>query len=153
MNTRMKNPAMILPEAMKGVQAIQAAIGKADLPPKTLALVHLRVSQINGCAVCLDLGWRHARNEGETDERLFALSAWREAPYFSDAERAALGLAEAVTRLGDREDPVPDAVWEDAARHYGEKLLAALLLHISLTNVYNRLNVATRQVAGQWKPE
>ena len=120
---------------------------------KTLALSHLRASQINGCSVCCDMGGRHARKAGESDERLFSVAAWRDAPYFSAAERAALALTEAVTRLSDREDPVPDAIWNEAARHYDEPALCALLLSIALTNVFNRLNVATRQVAGEWKPE
>lgn len=89
------------------------------------------------------------KKTGETDERLFAVAAWRDAPYFSDAERAALALTEAVTRLSDRADPVPDEIWNEAARHYDEQALGALLLAIALINVWNRLNVATRQVAGE----
>jgi AhpD family alkylhydroperoxidase len=147
MKARMKNPAMILPEAMAPIQALLAVTQKGGVPPKTLALAHLRASQINGCGVCVDLGWRHAKKEGETEERLFAVGAWRDTPYFNDAERAALALAEAVTRLSDRTDPVPDEVWNEAARHYDEPALAALLLSIAVTNVFNRFNVATRQVA------
>jgi alkylhydroperoxidase family enzyme len=94
--------------------------------------------------------WRMMKKTGETEERLFAVSAWRDAPYFNDAERAALALTEAITRLSDREDPVPDAVWNEAARHYDEPALAALVLSIASINVWNRLNVATRQVAGAW---
>jgi AhpD family alkylhydroperoxidase len=153
MKARMKNPAMIIPEAMQAVQALMAATQKGDVPPKTLALMHLRASQINGCSVCVDMGGRHARKASESDERLFTVAAWRDAPYFDDAERAALALTEAVTRLSDRADPVPDEVWNEAARHYGEKALSALLLSIALTNVFNRLNVATRQIAGEWKPQ
>jgi AhpD family alkylhydroperoxidase len=148
----MKNPAMVIPEAMQAVQALMAVTQKGNVPPKTLALAHLRASQINGCSVCVDMGARHARKAGESDERLFAVAAWRDAPYFSDAERAALALTEAVTRLSDQTDPVPDAVWNEAARHYDETALSALLLSIALTNVFNRINVATRQVAGEWKP-
>jgi AhpD family alkylhydroperoxidase len=118
------------------------------VPGATLGLVHLRASQINGCSFCVDSGSKHAKQAGETDERLFAVAAWREAPYFTDAERAALALAEAVTRLGDREDPVPDEIWKDAVRHYDERGLAALILWIATTNVFNRLNVTTRQPAG-----
>jgi alkylhydroperoxidase family enzyme len=88
------------------------------------------------------------RRPGEADDRLFTLAAWREAPYFTDAERAALALTEAVTRLSDRADPVPDQIWDEAARHYDEKGLAALVLTIATTNLFNRLNVTTRQVAG-----
>jgi AhpD family alkylhydroperoxidase len=152
MQARMKNPAMIVPEAMQGLQALGTAVHKSGLPLRTVELVHLRASQINGCSVCVDGHPRIARRAGETDERLFAVSAWRDSPYFSDAERAALALTEAVTRLSDRTDPVPDDVWTDAARHYEEPALAALVLAIANINVWNRLNVATRQVAGEWKP-
>lgn len=150
MEARMKNPAIILPDAMKAALALKAAADKGGVPPATLELVHLRASQINGCSACVDMGARAARKAGETEERLFATAAWREAPYFTDAERAALALAEAVTRLSDRADPVPDAIWEEAARHYDERALAALVLSIATTNVWNRLNVATRQTAGAW---
>jgi alkylhydroperoxidase family enzyme len=97
---------------------------------------------------------RIARKAGETDERLFGLAAWRDTPYFTDAERAALALTEAVTRLSDRADPVPDEIWNEAARHYAEPALAALILAIAHINVWNRLNAATRQVVGsvQWNP-
>jgi AhpD family alkylhydroperoxidase len=150
MQARMKNPAMILPDAMQAIQALQSATGKGGVPSTTLGLVHLRASQVNGCSVCVDSGARHAKKAGESDERLFAVAAWREAPYFTDAERAALALTEAATRLSDRADPVPDEIWDEAARHFDEPALAALVLSIATTNVFNRLNVATRQVAGAW---
>ena len=150
MEARMKNPAMILPGAMEAIQALQAATEKGGVPPATLALVHLRASQINGCSACVDMGTRYASKAGESDARLFAVAAWRHAPYFTDAERAALALTEAVTRLSDRADPVQDAIWEEAARHYDEPALAALILSIATTNLFNRLNVTTRQVAGAW---
>lgn len=150
MQARMKNPATIIPDAMRAIKRLNAATGQGGVPPATLGLVHLRASQINGCSFCCDSGSRHAKASGETDERLFSVAAWREAPYFTDAERAALALTEAVTRLSDRADPVPDEIWDEAARHYDERGLAALILMIATTNVYNRLNVATRQVAGAW---
>jgi AhpD family alkylhydroperoxidase len=146
----MSNPAMIVTEAMEPLQALWAAAQQGGVPARTLGLVHLRASQINGCSVCVDGGARNAKQAGESDERLFAVAAWRDAPYFSDAERAALALTEAVTRLSDRADPVPDELWEEAARHYDERALAALILAIATVNVWNRLNVPTRQVAGQW---
>jgi AhpD family alkylhydroperoxidase len=154
MQARMKQPAMVVPEAMQALQALGTAVGKAGVPPRTLELVHLRASQINGCSVCVDMHPRLARKAGETDERLFALAAWRDTPYFTDAERAALALTEAVTRISDRADPVPDEVWNEAARHYDEPALAALVIAIANINVWNRLNVATRQVVGtvQWEP-
>ena len=129
---------------------LNAATQQGGVPSATLGLVHLRASQINGCSFCCDSGSCHAKAAGETDERLFAVAAWREAPYFTGAERAALALTEAVTRLSDRADPVPDEIWDEAARHYDERGLAALLLMIATTNVFNRLNVPIRQVAGSW---
>src|SRR5258708_17648082 len=148
MHARMKNPAMIIPDAMLPIQSLHAATEKGGVPSTTLDLVHLRASQVNGCSSCVDSGSRKASKAGETDERLFAVSAWRESPHFTGAERAALALAEAVTRLSDRPDPAPDDIWDEAARHYDERGLAALLLMIATTNVFNRLNVATRQAAG-----
>jgi AhpD family alkylhydroperoxidase len=148
MQARMKNPAFNLPGAMQAIQGLIASAQSAGTPEKTLQLVHLRTSQINGCAPCIDAGVRHARQAGESDERLFAVSAWREAPYFNDAERAALALAEAVTRLNDRADPVPDDVWAQASTHYDERALSGLVLSIAVTNLFNRLNVTTRQIAG-----
>jgi AhpD family alkylhydroperoxidase len=148
---RMKNPAEVIPDAAKPVQDLYAAAFKGGVPPSTLALVHLRISQINGCGQCIDGGAKHAKQAGESDERLFAVSGWRDAPYFTEAERAALELAEAVTRLSDRPDPVPDALWSETSRHYNEAGLAGLLLAIAATNVFNRLNVPTRQVAGAQK--
>jgi AhpD family alkylhydroperoxidase len=147
----MKQPVFVLPDAMKAMQALAAASHVDGLPKRTIDMAHLRASQINGCSVCVEMHAADLRRGGETDERLFAVSAWRDAPYFTDAERAALALTEALTRLADREDPVPDAVWEEAARHYDETALAALVLAIASINVWNRLNVATRQVAGAWK--
>lgn len=87
---------------------------------------------------------------GETAERIGTVAAWRETPYFTDAERAALALTEAATRMADSADPVPDEVWDEAARHYDERGLASLVLKITVTNVFNRLNRVTRQVAGAW---
>ena len=149
MEARMKNPAMVL-GAMEPFQALFKAVHAGGVDPATLDLVHLRASQINGCSACVDSGARSARKAGETEERLATVAAWREAPYFSDAERAALALAEAATRLADRPDPVPDEIWDAAAAHYDEKGLAALVLMIAVTNLFNRLNATTRQVAGAW---
>lgn len=150
MTARISNPAMVLPDAMQPIQALFKAISKGGVPQSTLELVHLRASQVNGCSACVDAGARNARKAGETDERLFTLAAWRETPYFTDAERAALALAEAATRLADRADPVPDEIWGAAAAHYDEQGLAALVLMIAVTNMFNRLNATTRQVAGAW---
>jgi AhpD family alkylhydroperoxidase len=148
MQARMKNPAAIVPGAMQAIQALMAAVQKAGTASEVLQLAHLRASQINGCSACVDGGVKHAKQSGESDERLFAVAAWREAPYFSDAERAALALAEAMTRLADSADPVPDTVWAWAAKHHDERALAGLVLAIAVTNLFNRVNVATRQIAG-----
>ena len=147
MQARMNNPAMVL-GAMEPFQALFKAVYAGGVDPVTLELVHLRVSQINGCSACVDSGAKAARKAGETEERLATVVAWREAPYFSDAERAALALAEAATRLADRPDPVPDEIWEAAASHYDEKGLAAIVLMIATTNFFNRVNVTTRKPAG-----
>lgn len=148
MQARMSNPATLLPDVMQPIQALLKATGQGGVPQKTLELVHLRASQINGCSFCVDAGAGSAKKAGETDERLFAVAAWREAPYFTDAERAALALTECATRLADRADPVPDEIWDEAARHYDEKGLAALILMIGVTNLFNRFNATTKQMAG-----
>jgi AhpD family alkylhydroperoxidase len=148
MQARMNNPAGLLPEAAKAVNILYKESHSAGVPGSTLELVHLRASQINGCSACVDSGARSAKKNGETDERLFAVAVWRETPYFTDAERAALELTEAATRLADRSDPVPDGVWDDAADHYDEKELAGLVLSIAAINAWNRINATTRQIAG-----
>jgi AhpD family alkylhydroperoxidase len=145
----MTHPIFVLPEAMTALQALGTSTQDAGVPALTLELMNLRASQINGCGVCAVQHPTIARKLGETDQRLFAVAAWRDAPFFTDAERAALALTEAVTRMSDRSDPVPDDVWAEAARHYDERALAALVVSIASINVWNRLNVATKQVAGQ----
>ncbi len=148
MQARMKNPASLVPNAMTALLGVAKAVEASPLPKTTSALVHLRVSQINGCAACIDGALaRHA--EHETPRRLAAVAVWREAPFFTEAERAALALAEAITRLADHPDAVSDAIWAEAARHYDERGLAALVLAIGVTNLWNRLNVSTHQVAGE----
>jgi AhpD family alkylhydroperoxidase len=150
MQARIENPALTVPGAMPALQKLGAAIKHADVPDTTLYLIELRASQINGCSVCIDMHSRELKAAGEPDERIFGVAAWREAPYYTDAERAALALAEAGTRLADRPDPVPDDAWEDAARHYDEPQLAALVIAIAGINAWNRVNAITRQVSGEW---
>lgn len=150
MEPRMKSPAMSLHGAFDALQALGKSIEKGGVPRTTLELMNMRASQINGCSVCVDMHWRGLRKLGEKDERIFAVAAWRESPYYSDAERAALALTEAVTRVNDRADPVPDEVWKEAARHYDETQLAALVMSIGLINLWNRLNAATHQIGGEW---
>jgi AhpD family alkylhydroperoxidase len=150
LHPRMKNPVLALPDALEALQNLGAAIHTSGVPAATLFLIEARASQINGCSVCLDMHSRELKLAGETDQRVFMVGAWREAPYFSDAERAALALTEAATRLADRSDPVPDEVWDEAARHFDESQLAGLVLAIAAINAFNRINATTRQVTGDW---
>jgi len=150
MESRMANPAVTVPGALDALQALSKATHQGGVPAETLELVHLRASQINGCSFCVDMHARDAMKAGESTERLFAVGAWREAPYFSDAERAALDLTEALTRLADRPDAVSDELWAEVSRHYDEPALAALILSIASINVWNRVNAAVRQVAGAY---
>jgi AhpD family alkylhydroperoxidase len=146
----MNNPVMIVPGAMEALQKLGTAARRAGVPATTLYLIEVRASQINGCSVCLDMHSRELKAAGEPDERIFMVGAWREAPYFSEAERAALALTEAATRVADRSDPIPDEVWEEVARHYDESQLAGLVVAIAAINAWNRINAATRQVTGEW---
>src|SRR5262245_36814400 len=149
MQARLDGAAATQPDVMKAINLLYKAAHSTSLPPATLELVHLRASQINGCSACVDAGARAAKKAGETDERLFAVAAWRETPYFTDPERAALALAEAATRLADRGDAVPDEVWEAAAKHFDEPELGALVLWIATTNFFNRINATLRTQAPQ----
>jgi AhpD family alkylhydroperoxidase len=149
MQPRINNPAELLPDAVKAVNLLYKSANSAGVAPAVLELVHLRASQINGCGPCVDAGARNAKKNGETDDRIFAVAVWRETPYFTDAERAALALAEYATRLADKSDAVPDEVWDEAARHFDERALAAIVLWIATTNFFNRINVTTRQQAPQ----
>jgi AhpD family alkylhydroperoxidase len=135
---------------MEAIQSLGQSIEKSGVPRATIELMYMRASQINGCSVCVDIHFRTLKKIGEKDERIFAVAAWREAPYYSDAERAALALAEAATRLNDRADPVPDEIWKEVARHYDETALSALVMATGLINLFNRLNAVTRQVGGEW---
>ena len=150
MQARIKNPAMSVPGALEALQKLGASASTAGIPETTLYMVHLRASQINGCSVCVDIHSRELEHAGESSERIHTVAAWRETPYFSDAERAALALTEAATRLADRPDPVPDEVWDEAARHFSEPQLAALVVAIAAINAFNRLNATTRQITGEW---
>ena len=148
MKARMTHPVMVLPEAMTALLALSKAANSGTLPPTMHQLIDLRVSQINGCSVCVDMHARELKNAGESDERIWGVGAWRESPHFSESERAALDLAEHVTRLADQFDAVPDAVWDNAADQFDEKELSSILISIASINVWNRLNAATRQPVG-----
>jgi AhpD family alkylhydroperoxidase len=150
MQARIKNPAMTVPGALGAFQQLAASATSAGIAETTLYLVQLRTSQINGCSGCVDIHSRELEHVGERAERIHLVAAWRDTPYFTDAERAALALAEAATRLADRPDAVSDEVWDEATRHYSEPQLAALVVAIAAINAFNRLNVTTRQITGNW---
>ena len=150
MQPRMKNPLQILPGALQGLLAVAKATETAEVPEVIFKLAHLRASQINGCGFCNDMHAKELKKLGEKDERIFAVAAWRDTKYFNDAERAALALTEAVTRLADRSDAVPDDIWNEAKAHFNEKQLAAILVQIALINAFNRVSVPTKQIAGSW---
>ena len=151
MQARMKNPVVVLPEALKSLLMINDIASPDNLPAATKKFVHLRASQINNCSVCVDMHAKELKKLGESDERVISVAAWHDTPYYNDAERAALALTEAATRLSDRSEAVPDNIFEEAKRHYDEKSLAALIIQIALINFFNRLNVTVGQQAGDWK--
>ncbi|MFI1237290.1 carboxymuconolactone decarboxylase family protein [Nocardia salmonicida] len=150
MQSRMKNPAMVLTDAMGPIQQVLEAVETGGVDGEILELVHLRVSQINGCSSCVLAGTTTARKAGVSEDRLATVVAWRETPFFSEEERAALELAEAATRMADRADAVTDEIWDSAASYFDEKQLASIVLMIGVTNMFNRLNASTRQIAGAW---
>ena len=151
MKARMNNPVMVLPDAMKAMLALGASTNHSEVPQTLFKMIHLRGSQINGCGFCADMHARELKQAGESDERIWGISAWYDSPYFTDAERAVLALTEAATRLADRTDPVSDDVWNEARKHFNEKALSAIIIHIAVINAWNRINVTTRTVAGSWK--
>jgi len=136
----------------KYINSAGAVISNSALPAATQELVKIRASQINGCAHCTDMHTKDAAHAGETQVRLNLLATWREATLFTEAERAALELAEQGTRIADAAGGVSDEAWANAAKHYDEDQLAALVSLIALINTYNRLNVITRQPAGDYQP-
>ncbi len=139
------------PNALRALIAFSRSGDAAGVPQVTHMLVDLRASQVNGCSVCVDMHARELKDAGQPDEKIFAVAAWQDSPLFDDAERAALALAEAGTRLADRADPVPDEIWDEAARHYDEAGLAALVISIAAINTWNRLNAITRQPVSPWR--
>lgn len=148
MQPRMKHPAFVIPGALPALLAVNKATECDGVPYVTHKLVHLRASQINACGVCVDMHARELKKAKQSDERVISVAAWRETPYFTDAERAALALCEAMTRLADKSDAVPDDVWNEVAKHYDEPSLAALVLSISLINFWNRVNGAVKFTVG-----
>jgi AhpD family alkylhydroperoxidase len=153
MEARIAHPAQTVPGAMQALLKLDKSTKQSGVSETMHELLKLRAGQINGCSGCVDLHSRELRALGESDERIVMVSAWRESTYFTDAERAALALTEAVTRIADRPEPVSDEVWDEAARHYDEAQLGALVLSIAAINAWNRINVATGQVTGEWIAE
>jgi AhpD family alkylhydroperoxidase len=150
MHPRIDNPALAVPGALEALQTLGTVLRQTDFPRTTLYLVELRASQINGCSICVDIHSHELMLAGEPAERINSVAAWRETPYFTEGERAALALAEAATRLADRPDAVPDDLWDEAARHYDKAQLAALVIAIATINAFNRINATTRQITGDW---
>jgi AhpD family alkylhydroperoxidase len=147
MTTRIQNAAS-QPDIMPGIKHLYKQVYGAGVPRATLELVHLRASQINGCSACVDAGVTSASKAGLSTEKLLTLAAWYENPIFDDAERAALALAEAATRLADRPGAVTDEIWAEATKHYDERQLGALVLMVAITNFFNRINTTYRVPAG-----
>ncbi|WP_067486430.1 carboxymuconolactone decarboxylase family protein [Actinomadura hibisca] len=146
--SRMPDIYALATPGYQGLLDVETFLGGTEVPKRTLELVKLRVSQINGCGLCVDMHSHDAKRGGETDERLWSVAAWREASWYTDEERAALALAEAATRIADNGAGVPDEVWDQAADHYGEKELAALIMAIATINAWNRIHVTIRTPAG-----
>jgi AhpD family alkylhydroperoxidase len=144
------NAAKLDPGGYRLMYGFAAYLAKSSLDKKLIDLVHLRVSQINGCAFCLDMHWKDLKAEGESDQRLYSLDAWRETTFYSERERAALAWAEATTNI--RDGHVPDEIYEQARAHFSEQELADLTLAVVAINGWNRLNIAFRTPAGTYQP-
>ncbi|GLY92711.1 carboxymuconolactone decarboxylase family protein [Actinoallomurus iriomotensis] len=147
MEARMKSSPN--PDVFTAIQHLHKAIGAGGVDPLVLELVHLRASQINGCSPCTFAGVASAKKHGETEERLHSVVVWRETPFFTEAERAALALAEAATRIQDGAPGVTDEIWDAAVAHFDQKQLSAIILNIALTNFFNRVNRTIREQAGK----
>ena len=147
MEARLKSTSS--PEVTGAIQQLFKAVHARGVDPLVLELVHLRASQINGCSPCVYGGVQSAKKQGETEERLHSVVTWRETPFFTEPERAALALTEAATRIQDGEPGVTDEIWAAAAAHFDEKQLSAITLNIALTNFFNRINRTIKEPAGQ----
>ena len=138
------------PEALKGMYATEAYLKQSSIPPALLHVVKLRASQMNGCAYCVDMHWKDARAAGETEQRLYGLAAWREAPYYSDKERAALEWTEALTFVAEGHGP--DSVFDSVRSQLSEREIIDLTLAVAQINAWNRLAIATRMEPGSYRP-
>lgn len=137
------------PDVITAIQHLNKAIHAGGVDPRLLSLIHLRASQINGCSPCVFASIQSAKKAGETDERLHNVVAWREAPFFSDEEQAALTLTEAATRIQDGASGVTDEIWDAVADHFTEEQLSAIILEIAMTNFFNRINHTIKEQAGK----
>lgn len=151
MQARMPNVYKLAADGYRGLSAVEDYINDSQIPRNLLEIVRVRASQINGCSVCTDMHSHRAKKLGESDERLWSVAAWRDTPFFTDAERAALALTEAVTRIADNVDGVPASAWADAAAHFADEELAVLVTAIASVNAWNRINVTVRLAAGSMK--
>ncbi|MET7358618.1 carboxymuconolactone decarboxylase family protein [Streptomyces sp. NPDC005562] len=149
MENRLKNKNADSADVWTAIQHLHKAIAAGGVDPKLLTLVHLRASQINGCSACVHASVTAGKKAGETDERLHGVAAWRETPFYTDAERAALVLAEAATRLQDGAQGVTDAVWDEVNAHFTEEEIGAINLEIAVTNFFNRINRTIKEPAGK----
>jgi AhpD family alkylhydroperoxidase len=147
MEARMKSTAN--PDVSTAIQQLYKAIHAGGVEPRVLELVHLRASQINGCSPCVFAGIASAKKHGETDERLHNVVTWRETPFFTEEERAALALTEAATRIQDGAPGVTDEIWDAAAAHFDDKQLSSITLNIAMTNFFNTINRTVREQAGK----
>ena len=144
------NVTSVNPGVMKAMLGLESYLAQCGLDAKLSDLIKLRVSQINGCAYCIDMHWKDLRAAGETEQRLYGLDAWQESPYYTERERAALAWAEAVTLVANTH--VPDEVFDEAHRHFNDKELADLTLGVVAINGWNRLSIAFRTTPGTYQP-
>jgi AhpD family alkylhydroperoxidase len=141
----------ILPEGMRVIYALNRYSEQSGLEPKLSKLIKVRASQINGCAYCIDMHTKEARDGGETEQRLYGLSAWHETPYYTERERAALALTEAVTLISEKH--VPDEIYQQAQQHFNDEELVKLMIAINMINVWNRLVITFRTPPGSYEPD
>ena len=140
----------VSPQAVQAILGLEAHLSRTSIDPSLRNLLKMRASQLNGCAYCIDMHSKGLRADGESEQRLYLLDAWREAPFYTERERAALGWIEALTRVAD--DHVPDEVYEDARRHFSERELVDLAMVAVAINGWNRLCIAFRSQPGAYQP-
>lgn len=144
------DPSSLSPQAYRSMLALEGYLATCGLEHRLVLLLKLRVSQMNGCAYCIDMHWKDLRADGESEQRLYGLDAWRESPYYSDRERAALEWAESITRITSGH--VPDAVYESTRAHFSEKEVSDLMFVVTTINAWTRLAISARTVPGRYQP-